>query len=323
MLNYLIRRLLQAVPLLIIISAMLFGLITAIPGGLLTAYENNDDFTPEDYARLQAKYGIGEPIPVRYAKWVGNLLSGDWGTSFVSKRPVITEIAERLPNTLILMSAAFIITLFIAIPLGIFSALRQYTVFDHVATTFAFAGQSLPVFWFGLILVIVFAVVIKGPDGRPLLPGAGMGTAGAPFSIPDLVRHMILPVTMLSVVSAAGYMRFMRSAMLEVINQDYVRTARAKGLRENKVVIKHALRNALIPLVTLIALDLPTLFNGAVFTETIFAWPGMGRLYIDAAARTDYPVLMALLMINTVLIVLANLLADLVYAILDPRIKLG
>jgi peptide/nickel transport system permease protein len=321
MTQYLVRRLLQAVPLLVVISLLLFTLITALPGGLLTAYENNDEITPEDYARLQAKYGVDDPLPVKYAKWARNLLTGDWGTSFVSKRPVIAEIADRLPNTLVLMSAAFILTLLIAIPLGVLSALKQYSIFDHIATTFAFAGQSLPVFWFGLILIIVFAVVLKGPDGRPLLPGAGMGIAGEAFSLADLARHMILPVTMLSVVSAAGYMRFMRSAMLEVIYQDYVRTARAKGLVERKVIVRHALRNALIPLVTLIALDLPTLFNGAVFTETIFAWPGMGRLYIDAAAKTDYPVLMALLMINTLLIVLSNLLADIVYAYLDPRIK--
>jgi peptide/nickel transport system permease protein len=234
---------------------------------------------------------------------------------------VIVEIGERLPNTLTLMGISFGLTLLIAIPLGIISALRQYSIFDHLITTFAFAGQSLPVFWFGLILIIVFAVMLKGPDGRPLLPGAGMSTAGATFDLVDRVRHLILPVTMLSVVSAAGYMRFMRSAMLEVIYQDYVRTARAKGLREGRVIRKHALRNALSPLVTLIALDLPTLFNGAVFTETIFAWPGMGRLYIDAAAKTDYPMLMALLMINTLLILFSNLLADVIYAYLDPRIK--
>ena len=321
MAQYIARRLLQSAALLVVISIVLFALINSVPGGLLTAYENNPDITPEDYARLQAKYGLNDPIPVKYVKWATNLLSGDWGTSFVSKRPVIDEIADRLPNTLLLMGVSFIVTLLIAIPLGILSALRQYSIFDHIATTFAFAGQSLPVFWFGLILIIVFAVVLKGPDGRPLLPGAGMTTPGQPFSLIDLAKHMILPVTMLSVVSAAGYMRFMRSSMLEVIYQDYVRTARAKGLAERAIITGHALRNALIPMVTLIMLDVPTLFGGAIFTETIFAWPGMGRLFVDAAFKTDYPVLMALLMINATLIVLANLAADVIYAYLDPRIK--
>jgi peptide/nickel transport system permease protein len=320
--KYLIRRLLQAIPLLFMISIILFGLINAVPGGLMTAYENRDDITPEDYARVRAKYGYDESVPVKYVKWLRNAVTGDWGTSFVSKRPVIQEIKERLPNTLLLMGAAFFLTLLIAIPLGIYSALRQYSLGDHVLTTLAFAGQSLPVFWFGLLLIIVFSVMLKNPvTGKPLLPGAGMATAGAPFDLVDRIRHLILPVIMLSVVSAAGYMRYMRSSMLEVINQDYVRTARGKGLREKTVINRHALRNALIPIVTLIALDLPYLFIGAVFTETIFAWPGMGRLFLDSAFKTDYPMLMALLMITTILIVLFNLLADVVYAFLDPRIR--
>lgn len=321
MIQYIARRLVQALVLLFLLSIILFGLISAVPGGLMTAYENNPDITPEDYARLQAKYGLDQPVPVRYAKWLGNVLRGDWGTSFVSKRPVMQEISDRLPNTLLLMGLAELVTLLIAIPLGIYSSLKQYSLFDHIATTLAFAGQSLPVFWFGLVLIIIFAVTLKGPTGAPLLPGSGMATPNAPFSLVDRIRHLILPVSMLSLVSAAGYMRFMRSAMLDVVNQDYVRTARAKGMVEREVVFKHALRNALIPVITLIALDIPTLFFGAVFTERIFAWPGMGRLYIDAAFKTDYPVLMALLLISGALIILSNLLADLLYAYLDPRIK--
>lgn len=320
--KYLIRRLLQAIPLLLVISVILFALINAVPGGLLTAYENMDDITPEDYARLRAKYGYDESVATKYVKWLRNVTTGDWGTSFVSKRPVIQEIKDRLPNTLLLMGLAFVVTLLIAVPLGIFSALKQYTFFDHILTALAFAGQSLPVFWFGLLLIIVFAVELQNPGtGKPLLPGAGMSTPGAPFSLADRAAHLILPVTMLSAVSAAGYMRYMRSSMLDVINQDYVRTAHGKGLAASTVIYRHALRNALIPLITLIALDLPTLFNGAIFTETIFAWPGMGRLFLDSAFKTDYPMLMALLMINTVLIVASNLLADVVYAFLDPRIR--
>ncbi|MFN6953115.1 MAG: ABC transporter permease, partial [Albidovulum sp.] len=220
------------------------------------------------------------------------------------------------PNTLLLMGISTLATLLVAVPLGILSAVKKYSLFDHIATTLAFAGQSLPVFWFGLLLIIVFAVTLRGADGKPLLPGSGMYTLGAPFSLADRIRHLILPVTRLTFVSAAGYMRYLRSSMLDVINQDYIRTARAKGLRERAVIYKHALRNALIPLVTLVGLDLPSLFGGAIFTETIFAWPGIGRLYFNAALKTDYPMVMAILMIEAALIILSSLLVDFLYAIL-------
>src|SRR5512133_3345049 len=323
MINYIIRRLAQAVLTLLVISILLFGLISSVPGGLMSAYAENPNMTPADIARIKARYGLDDPVPVRYAKWLGNALKGDWGDSFTSKRPAITEIAERLPNTILLMGIMLIVTLLIAVPLGIFSAIKQYTWFDHITTTLAFAGQSLPVFWFGLLLIIVFAVTLKGADGRPLLPGAGMSTMGAPFSIEDRIKHLVLPVTMLAFVSAAGYMRYLRSSMLDVIHEDYIRTARAKGLRERVVIYKHALRNSLIPLVTLVGLDLPALFGGALFTETMFAWPGIGRLYFSAALKTDYPVVMAILMIESALVILSSLLVDIVYASLDPRIRLS
>lgn len=287
----------------------------------MSAYQENPDFTPEDLARLDAKYGLNDPVPVRYIKWLGNTLKGDWGDSFISKRPAIQEIQDRLPNTLLLMGTMLVFTLLIAIPLGVISALKQYSIFDHISTTLAFAGQSLPVFWFGLMLIIVFHVNLKKADGTPLLPGSGMTTLGAPFSIGDRIEHLILPVAMLAFVSAAGYMRYLRSSMLDVINEDYIRTARAKGLRERAVIYRHALRNALIPLVTLIGLELPSLFGGALFTETIFAWPGIGRLYFTAALKTDYPVVMAVLIIYSGLIIASNLLVDIVYAMVDPRIN--
>lgn len=323
MTQYLIRRLFESSFTLLVISVILFGLISSVPGGIMSAYQENPDFTPEDLARLRDKYGLDDPVPMRYLKWLGNLLRGDWGTSFVSNRPALVEIQERLPNTIQLMSIMLIITLLLAIPLGIISALKQYSIFDHIATTLAFAGQSLPVFWFGLLLIIVFHVTLRRPDGTPLLPGSGMFTLGAPPSLVDRIEHLILPVTMLALVSAAGYMRFMRSSMLDVINQDYIRTARAKGARWNAVVFKHALRNALIPLVTIIALDIPSLFGGALFTESIFAWPGIGRLYFTAALKTDYPVLMAVLIIYSSLIIISNLIADVIYTLLDPRIRLS
>ncbi len=323
MLIYFTRRILQSVFTLLVISMILYGLISSVPGGFMSAYTERADFTPEDLARIRAKFGLDDPIPVRYAKWLVSMLQGDMGSSFTTKRPVMEEIADRLPNTLLLMGLMMVCTLLVAIPLGILSAVKQYTWFDHIATTAAFAGQSLPVFWFGLLLIIVFAVTLKGGDGRPLLPGSGMYTLGEPFSLWDRIRHLILPVSMLTFVSAAEYMRYLRSSMLDVIHEDYVRTARAKGLRENLVIYKHALRNAIIPLVTLIALDLPALFGGALFTETIFAWPGIGRLYFTAALKTDYPLVMAILMIESALIIGSSLLVDFLYATLDPRIRLS
>lgn len=322
MTQYLIRRVLQATLTLFVISMMIFGLISSVPGGIMSAYSENPDFTQEDLQRLREKYGLDDPIPVRYLKWLGNVLQGDWGNSFMSKRPALQEISDRLGNTLLLMGSMFVVTLLIAIPLGIFSALKQYSFLDHILTTIALAGQSLPTFWFGLLLIIIFSVLIKTPSGQPLLPSAGMVTMGKPFNLGDLIKHMILPVSMLALISAASYMRYMRSSMLEVIHKDYVRTARGKGLKENIVISRHALRNALIPVITLLGLDLPNLFGGALFTETIFAWPGIGRLFFDAAMKTDYPVLMAVLMVYSFLIILSNLLVDVLYTVLDPRISL-
>lgn len=323
MTTYLLRRLLQAVLTLFVVSLILFGLISITPGGFMTVYAEKSDMTVADLVRIRANLGLDDPVPIRYMKWLGNLLKGDWGRSLTSKRPVLEEIGSRLPNTLLLMSLMLICTLLVAIPLGILSAIRQYSWLDNVLTTIAFAGQSLPVFWFGLLLIIVFSVLLRGPDGKPLLPGSGMYTLGEPFSLWDRIRHLILPVTMLTFVSAAEYMRYMRSAMLDVIHEDYIRTARAKGIHEWVVIYKHALRNAIIPLVTLLSLDLPSLFAGALFTETIFAWPGIGRLYFTAALKNDYPLVMAILTIYSALIILSNLLVDLIYAMLDPRIRLS
>jgi peptide/nickel transport system permease protein len=229
---------------------------------------------------------------------------------------------DRLPNTLYLMATAWIVTILIAIPVGILAATRQYTWFDHLITGLTFVGQSVPIFWLGLILILIFYVTLDNPfSGEPLLPAGGMKTLGADFSIVDRAKHLVLPVTMLAASWVAWYTRFLRSSMLEVVHQDYVRTARAKGLREQVVIMRHAFRNAAIPLVTLMALDLPLIFSGALFTEVIFSWPGMGRLFFAAADRRDYPLLMAIIMITATLIVFANLLADVLYAWLDPRIR--
>lgn len=318
---YIGRRLLQAIPLLVLISLVVFVLLHLIPGGPMAAYGNNPNMTAADFARLEHELGLDAPVHVQYLRWLGALLRGDWGYSLASKRPVLVEIGERLPNTIYLLSISLGVTLGVAIPIGILSAVRQYSVLDHAVTTVAFAGQSVPIFWLGLMLIIVFHVVLRNPgSGAPLFPGGGIYTLGEPFSILDRLHHLILPVSMLAVVGAATYIRYMRASMLEVIGQDYIRTAHAKGTPGRRVLWHHAFRNAAIPVVTILALEVPILFNGAVFTETIFSWPGMGRLFIESAFRYDYALLMAIILIGAILTIVSNLLADIAYAYLDPRI---
>ncbi|MFN8482726.1 MAG: ABC transporter permease [Anaerolineae bacterium] len=322
MTRYVVRRLLEAIPLLIIISMLVFAMTNALPSGLMGAYESNPNITKEDLVRLQEQLGLNTPVHIKYINWLGNIVHGDLGYSLVERRPVVDMIKERLPNTLYLGFTAFLVSLLIAVPLGILAAKKQYSIFDHIATTFAFMGQSIPIFWLGLILIIVFNVYLKNPfTGKSLFPGGGMYTIGAPFSIADRLWYLVLPVTMLALVQVAVYMRYLRSSMLDVIHQDYIRTARAKGLRENDVTNRHALKNALLPLVTIIGLEISALVVGAVFTETIFSWPGMGRLFVNSAALGDYNVLMAIIMLSAIFVIVFNLLTDIAYAFLDPRIQ--
>jgi peptide/nickel transport system permease protein len=272
------------------------------------------------------------PLDSRYFKWLFAVVQGDFGQSNVEGRPALDMLMERLPNTILLMSVAFIGQLLVGLPIGIVSALKQYSTFDHVFTILAYAGRSIPIFWFGLILIIVFHSTLTWPSwagemaGKPLFPGGGMYDVRLQRELGyvplwDRAYHLILPVVMLSIFGAAQYMRYMRSSMLEVVHQDYIRTARAKGLAERGVIYSHALKNAAIPIVTIMALDLPILFAGALFTETIFSWPGMGRLFFRSAQRVDYAVLMGYLMIAATLIILFNIVADIIYGFLDPRIR--
>ena len=334
MTRYIIRRLLQAIPMLFLISVVMFALVNLAPGGPLAGHTKTRRMKPEQAAKMRRQLGLDQPLHIQYLVWlVGNdwfqedgtrrgVLRGDFGFSFQTRRPVLIEIWDRLPNTVYLMGVAFIVIYIVSIPIGIISAIRQYSVFDITVTTFSFMGQSIPEFWFGLILIIVFYGVLTNPfTGEPLLPPGGMATLGADFSLWDRIKHLILPVSMLTLGWVAWYSRFLRSSMLEVINMDYIRTARAKGLSEHAVLYRHALKNAALPLITLAALDLPYLFAGALYTEIIFSWPGMGRLYYQAAIRRDYPVLMAVLVIGAALIVFSNLLADIAYAVVDPRVR--
>ena len=342
--QYILRRLLQSVVIVFLLSILFFALVNLAPGGPLAGYGESRHIPPEQVALLKRQLGLDKPLPVQYVIWlVGNdwgkidtngdnipdasgtrqgILRGDFGFSFRNRQPVLKEIGQRIPNTIYLMSITLLVAILIAIPVGILSAVKQYSFFDITATTFSFAGQAIPEFWLGLILIIVFYTWLKNPvTGEALLPSGGIYSIGSEFSLADRLRHLILPVTTGALGWIAWYSRFMRSSMLDVLHQDYLRTARAKGLAERRVVMHHALRNALIPLVTLFALDLPYIFSGAVFVETIFAWPGMGRFYYQAALQRDYPVLMAILIIGAGFILISNLLADILYAFLDPRIR--
>ncbi len=342
--RYIVRRLLQAIPLLLLISIALFALVNLAPGGPMAAQSRSRRRSAEKTEAMKREFGLDKPLPVQYIIWlVGNdwmqvdsdgdgvmdgygtrkgIMRGDFGYSFRNREPVIKEIGSRLWNTVYLMTITLILVAIIAIPIGILSAIKQYSAFDIAATTLSFMGQAIPEFWLGLVLILVFYATVQNPfTGEPLLPSGGMYTIGEEFSIWDRIRHLILPVTMGMVGWVAWYSRFLRSSMLEVINQDYIRTARAKGQSERVVLYKHALKNALIPLVTMFALDFPYIFAGSVFVELIFSWPGMGRLYYDAATYRDYPILLGVLIIGAGLIIISNLLADIGYAFLDPRVR--
>ena len=309
--QYIVRRLLGAVPLMTGISVVIFGILQQIPGGPLAVYLNNPYINGNDIALLKHQFGLDRPIHVQYLSWLGSYATGRWGVSYSSGEPVAKLIAERVPATLLLMGASFTLALVIAVAGGVYSAIRQYSVMDYSITTFSFLGISMPVFWFGLMLQLIFAVRLRW------LPVAGFsGTEGWV----DVPRHLVLPSVVLAIFIAGRWSRFARAGMLEILNQDYIRVARAKGLSERRVTVRHALRNALMPLVTIVALDLSGLVSGAVVTETVFAWPGMGSLLIQSISNVDYPTLLAILMLSSFAIVVSNLLADVAYGAFDPRI---
>jgi peptide/nickel transport system permease protein len=309
------RRLWQMIPLLLGISILIFLIIQAAPGGPETVFLERGTFVdPQVLETYRRRLGLDQPIHIQYARWLGATVTGDLGVSYSTGRPVAETIVERLPATLQLMATAFVLAAVIALPLGILSATRQYSVLDVSATALSFAGMAMPVFWFGLILQLVFAVKLGW------LPTSGRSTTGD-GSVIDQIQHLILPAFVLSINQIAGWSRYMRATLLDVINADYIRTAHAKGLRERTVVLRHAVRNALIPVVSVMALDLAGLFSGAVITETIFGWPGIGRLFVQSMFARDYPVLMGILMLGSVMVVVFNLVADVTYGWLDPRIS--
>jgi peptide/nickel transport system permease protein len=313
--RYIVRRVLQMIPLFIGISIIIFLVIQAAPGGPETMLLATGRFVnPEILAAYRARLGLDQPLVVQYGRWLGAALTGDLGYSYKTAQPVLTTILERLPATVELMLAAYTLAALIALPLGIYSAIRKYSLFDYASTGFSFLGIAMPVFWFGLMLQLVFSVQLGW------LPSSGRGTVGVD-SLIDRVQHLILPAIVLSLLYIAGWSRYMRTSFLGVLNSDYVRTARSKGLPERRVTLVPGLKTAAIPVVTIMALDLAGLFAGAVITETIFAWPGIGRLFIQSMYDRDYPMLMGIIMMGAIMVVVFNLLADIVNAWLDPRIS--
>ncbi len=312
---YVARRLGQALVVLWLVSLAGFAVLHLAPGGPAAIYAMSPSMSAEDVERLTRQLGLDRPLHEQYARWIGGFVSGNWGRSYRDDRPVLQVVADRVPPTVVLMVSAFTIAVLLGLGTGIVGAIRQYSLFDHAMTLSAMIALSIPTFWLGLMAIYFFAELLHA------LPPGNVETIGAPFSLMDRLTHLVLPAGTLGVVMVATWSRYTRASMLEVIGEDYIRTARAKGLSASVIVLKHALRNALTPLVTLGALQLPLVFSGALVTETVFTWPGMGRLFVDSIGYRDYPVLMGILMFTALLVVAGSLLADLLYGVIDPRVR--
>lgn len=317
MTRYLIRRVLTAIPLLVVISFVLFAILSLAPGDPLAQFATNPNVPPEVQASLRASLGLDQPWPVRYVKWLGSMAQGDWGYSFASRMPVGELVKERLPNTLSVVGVAYLVGILIAIPVGILSAVKRYTWFDHLATSFAFIGFSVPTFFTGLLLIVVFSVNL---GWLPFIYRSTLQVTDL-ASFWEQVKQSIMPVAVLALFHGAALVRYTRASMLDNLPLDYVRTGRAKGLTEPLVIWRHVVRNSMIPVVTLVALGAPSVFSGAVITEQIFRVPGIGDLLINAIMSSDTPVVMAITFTFSVLVVSFNLVADVLYGVLDPRIR--
>ena len=316
MARFLLGRLGQNILLLWLVSMIGFGVLYLAPGGPLSQFAMVPGMSQADLARVAAQMGLDRPIPVQYWDWFTRLLTGDWGRSYRDSQPVLSIIGSHLFATLELMVSALLIAVVFGVWIGVLGAIRRYSWFDYLATIGAMIGLSIPTFWFGLVTIYVFSLKLGW------LPPGNMYTIGNE-SLLDYLHHLIAPSLVLGLVTVATWSRYMRAAMLDVINQDYIRTARAKGAPERTILIRHALRNALLPMITIAGIQMPTLLGGALVTETVFTWPGMGRLFLDSLSYRDYPVVMGILMFSAVLVLLGNLIADILYAVCDPRIRLN
>jgi peptide/nickel transport system permease protein len=315
--KYLVRRVLILIPVLVGISLVLFTILALAPGDPFEELATNPNVPPEVRQNLRAKFGLDDPVAVRYVRWFGSMLRGDWGFSFVSRVDVDTLIMQRLSTTVFVLGSAQVLALLVALPIGTLSAMRPYSIFDQIATTLAFIGFSLPTFFTGLLFILFFSIYL---DWLPFIYRADISATGWRWYW-EHVRQAIMPVAVLGLFQGASLTRFMRSAVLDVIRLDYITTARAKGLSERITVTKHVIRNALIPVVTLVGLQIPTVFGGAIITEQIFRVPGIGSLLISSILANDTPVVMAITFVFSCLVVLSNLVTDLLYGWLDPRIS--
>ena len=312
MLWFVIRRVAQVVPLLLVVSLLVFALIHAAPGGPLALYLENPNVRPEDIERLRRQMGLDRPLTTQYLSWLWAFVRGDWGYSYADGRPVLDRLLERVPATLQLVGISTLIALILAVVVGVLSSVR--TGFDRIATIGAVAGISLPVFWFGLVLQLVFA------NRLGWLPSSGRSSFGD-SGFADALLHLVLPALVLAAAHAAGWSRYLRGSMREVLGQPFINSARSRGASEARIVLRHALRNALLPFATVVLLDASIMASGAVVTESVFAWPGIGSLFTDALAKRDYTVLMAFLMCGSVAVAALNLLADIAVYALDPRTR--
>jgi peptide/nickel transport system permease protein len=308
------------IPLLLGVSFLTFAIVNLVPGSPVSGYQFNPRMRPEDIERLQRHLGLDRPWPERYVNWLSDVARGDLGISMTNSTPVLDRIWGVLPNTLLLTATSLILALVIAVPLGIYAAVKQNSLFDHLVTIGSVAAFALPGFWLALLLILLFSVKF-GEWGLPSLPVGGMYDLRGDAGFFDRLEHLILPAVSLALVQIAGWTRYIRSSMLEIIRQDYILTARAKGLPDRVVFFGHAFRNAAIPLVTLIGLAIPELFGGAFLIETIFAWNGMGRLTLQAVQSSDYTLIMGTTLMFAALTMIGNLIADVLYAVVDPRVR--
>jgi peptide/nickel transport system permease protein len=316
MARYLLGRIIQSLLLLLVVSLVVFVLIHKAPG-MPAVLVDPDASSGSQLAQARSNLGLDDPIALQYLRWLGHAVQGNFGYSYQLKTPVSSLVLERLPASLILSGAALLVAMVIAIPVGIWSAVRPRGPVNTLSTLGSFIGVSIPVFWFGLVAIILFSVKWD------ILPSGGMRTLHTPFSLRDRIEHLIMPAIVLSLVPMSQLVRYTRSSMMDVLRQDYMRVARSKGLSNSVVLRRHAFRNALIPIVTILGLLLPATVSGAPVTESIFAWPGMGRLAVDAAFQRDYPVIMGVTLMVSAMVIVSNLIVDIAYAFLDPRIKLS
>lgn len=312
---YSLRRLWQSLILLVIVSIIGFMVLNLAPGGPLSQYTLTPGMTKEALDRIAEQMGLNRPLPIQYLDWLWRLLQGDWGNSYRDGRPVLEIITGHLGATLLLMGGSTILSVLIGTWLGVHTALKRSSVFDYVATIAAMIALSIPTFWFGLVAIYIFALKLQW------LPAGNMFTIGD-GSVLNYLKHLILPSVVLALVNVAIWSRYMRSATLDVIHQDFIRTAKAKGLPSRRILIKHVLGNAMVPMITLAGVQLPTILSGALVTETVFTWPGMGRLFLDSLGYNDYPVVMGLLMFSAIIVLIGNFIADLLVAFVDPRVRL-